>query len=261
MTWNVAGLDPSRGARVRVIEKAAEIRELAGHHGIVCLQELTGSEPASELEHLLQSQLHAGGGQHATRAFCNHECDCHWCHRVAVVVNLQQLGLAAGSVSPVRVGKGWLEGAMPTFLGDGSTDCPKFVGAKLKLGARVLVAGSVYRPPRHGLELRRQFHYLELLVGKLRKEHPGALFLLGGDFNLKMPWLTGPAPGPLQRLAEASGMRVIPAAAPTTSSHRLDYFLASEGLTVPGSQCSIVREGGGGRMSDHWPVEVIARIS
>ena len=127
------------------------------------------------------------------------------------------------------------------------------------LGGQQLVVVSLYRPPRGGEQAMRQFRFLSLLMEQLRKGFPRAHFLIGGSFNIEPQKTTADAQL-LQDFAISWGLQVIDSDEPTTSARHLDYFLASKELTQPGSMCSVVRAGSGGKISDSFPVQVTAHI-
>jgi hypothetical protein len=157
VSWNVTWLGLMHFKKPSLVAEAfakvAAIKELVDQHGIVCLQELTGPEPACDLEKFLRKKLRLKVGQHAV--ICNQEDYCDTSRRLAIIVDLKSLGLTAANIIPIRV-KPARMGTL-AFSASPLYDCPKFVGALIQTAGHQLLgwAISIGRPAKEaGLQIR-----------------------------------------------------------------------------------------------------------
>lgn len=222
VTWNLAGFDPQTAVTDAEVEQAAAIKSTVDQHCIVCLQELASFSPASELEQQLGQLLELNPDRHTV--VCNHEETSHT-QRLAVVLNLGQLGLTAADKRPIRLGSFISNSGRPA-------DGPKFVGAELNpSGGRQLVVGSLYRPQQSKSdESTWTFKLLSDLLSTLRVVYPRALFFIGGAFNANPHSTAEEEVRLLQAFFDVRGLHIIPSTAPTGSSRPMHFFLASEEL-------------------------------
>lgn len=241
VTWNVDGFNPSESSEEKALEQAALIKSVVDDHCVVCLQELSGAEPASDLEESLRQRLGLDSSHYVIS--CNHEQARDPERRVALILNLGRLGLPASSAATLRSDCGFLDCYM-----DGSwcRDLFRFTGAVVQTAGRQLVVGSLDRPGRYGPDgLARTLQLLSSLISTLHEVYPRPAFLIGGSFNLDLSQSESAPAQALRQFASQWALQAVPPCIPSSpvggSSPQLTcYFLASEDLAQPGSECSVL---------------------
>jgi exonuclease III len=225
-----------------------------------------GAASAEEMEELMRKRLGLAGSRfRVISSEKDPEKYKYAGQGVMIIINLDLLSASLGhpvtaeDIEVLRIEEKM--DSKPQALDLGGTlskDCPKFVGAVLNIGGQQLVVGSLYRPPRSGEKARQQFAFMDELMALIHEQHPGALFIIGGDFNIEPHKRTLE-----QEVLNAFGKRWdFQFATPNTPTTKprgdgteckcFDYYVVSKELFNPSSMCSVLKESAG---SDHYAVQ------